>query len=209
VPDRIATELLLIARSPVTGRVRHRSALEKGLRAGLLADLALLERISRGLQGPEVVDSTSTRDRILNAVLATVGDRPDIAWRRWYHHVAVDRVAITKELVESGRWTKARDPLGRVKYVDTDPDATLLLVQNAVLVAELKQAPADAREAILAILTTMSGSITGRPRPRELRRTLRPLLDVIGYAADPIRLTVEAALAGCAASVRKRSRILA
>jgi hypothetical protein len=208
VPDRIATELLLISRSPLSGRLRYRSALEKGLRAALFADLAFQERINRARFGPVVIDSTSTDDRILDAVLTTIGNRSDVPWRRWFHQVAADRVALTKELVQSGRWIAARDRFGRRKFIDVEPAKTLELVHFAQQVAELRQQPADARQAVLGILVTVCGSIAARPRPGELRHSLAPLADALGYTGDPMRLTVDAALRGCAKSIRRRSRIL-
>ena len=38
MPD-LATDLLLIARNPLSGRLRHRGAVEKGLRAALFTEL--------------------------------------------------------------------------------------------------------------------------------------------------------------------------
>jgi len=208
VPDRIATELLLIARSPANGRLRHRSALEKGLRAALFAELVFQGRLGDADGGPAVLDRSTSEDRILDIVLAAVDSRPRVAWRRWYHHVAADRIELSKQLVQSGRWTTGRDRFGRSTFIDADPAATLALTHTILQVGQLRQAPADERQAVLAVLTTVCGSVLERPKPRELRRSLAPLLEAIGAPSHASRHTVHAALAGCALSVRKRSRIL-
>jgi hypothetical protein len=212
VPDRIASDLLLIARSPTTGRLRHRSSLEIGLRAALFADLAFQQRLVQSRSGPAVLttgEDPPSEDRVLDKVLTAVHEQPGVSWKRWYHHVGVDRAVLTKELVEQGRWVRERDRLGRVVHRDTDQDATLALVQAALQVAEFQAQPRDGRQAVLAVLTTMCGSVVGRPKPRALRQELKPLLDTAGISADPIRIAVEGALGGCGVAIRKRSRILA
>lgn len=91
---------------------------------------------------------------------------------------------------------------------DTDQGASLATAHAVSQVAELRRTPADPEQAVLAILSVMCGAISGRPRPRDLRGRLDTLLQVVGPTSDPVRRDVEAALAGCAASVRHRTRVV-
>jgi hypothetical protein len=205
---QLATDLLLIGRNPLSGRLRHRSALEKGLRAALFTELILARRIGDNGNCPAALTTDLLDDGVLDAVLTAVAGRPRVIWRRWYHHVAADRAVLTKALVADGRWRRERDRLGRAVWRDTDPGASLAAAHAVSQVAELRQAPAGQEQAVLAILSAMCGAISGRPRPRDLRGRLDTLLQAVGPATDPVRRDIEAALSGCAASVRHRTRLV-
>jgi hypothetical protein len=205
---QLATDLLLIGRNPLSGRLRHRSALEKGLRAALFTELILSRRIGDSGNCPAALTTDPLDDDVLDAVRSAVARRPRVIWRRWYHHVAADRAVLTKALVADGRWRRERDRLGRAVWRDTDQGASLATAHAVSQVAELRQTPADPEQAVLAILSVMCGAISGRPRPRDLRGRLDTLLQIIGPTSDPVRRDVEAALSGCAASVRHRTRVV-
>ncbi|MBV9594077.1 MAG: GPP34 family phosphoprotein [Actinobacteria bacterium] len=202
----VATDLLLLARNPAGGTLRHRVALERALRSALFVDLALAGALLDTGRAPAVAGFGPTGDRILDAVRATVDARPDVMWPRWYRHVSEDRVELTKELIRSGRWIEQRST-GRVSYVDADTDATLRLGLSIERVAQRRMAPRDSHEAVLAILTVICGAISGPPRPREFRRELLPLLDTVGPLGDPTRRTVQVALATGAQAVKRRRRV--
>jgi Golgi phosphoprotein 3 (GPP34) len=174
--DRLATQLLRVARDPGSGRLRHPGSLAIGLRAALFTDLVLLGRVGQDGPGPGVGPMPATEDRILEAVARTVERRPRVAWWRWYRHVRPDTEALVGELVAAGRWTERPGNRTRAAYDDADEAGLAELTHATMQVAESLTAPRDARQAILAILTVMCGSITGRPRPRALRRDLKPLL---------------------------------
>lgn len=176
MPDRLATQLLRISRDPGSGRLRHVSPLAIGLRAALFTDLVLAGRVITVGPAPAIGPVGPTDDRILEAVARTVEQRPSVAWWRWYRHVRVDVAALTDELVSAGRWTPRSSSLGRSGYDDADPGSLAELTYVATRVGEFAMAPADSRQAVLAILAVMCGSIAGRPRPRALRRDLAPLL---------------------------------
>ncbi len=183
-PLRLATQLLLIARNPDTGRLRRPGNLDIGLRAALLADLALQGRITEQVRGPVLAVPGETGDRILDAVARTVGSRPDVHWWRWFRHVRADREALVAELVQSGRWVRRSGGL-RPAYDDTDAVASSALAYATLRVAEKRVAPADARQAFLASLTVMTGALTGRPRPRALKNDLIPLMDAVVRSREP------------------------
>ncbi len=208
MPPQIASSLLLIARNPTSGTVRHPGALDRALRSALLAQLALAGAITDVGRAPTSARQEPTGDRILDAVLATIQARPGVLWPRWYRHVAADRAALSQQLVAQGRWARAGRHLGRHAYTDTDPEDTVQRGFEALQVAERTRPPIDGEQACLAILMVVSGALVGRPRPRELRGSLLPLLDVIGPPADPVRHTVQVALATGAQAVRKRRRVL-
>ena len=205
----LATRLLLIGRNPVSGRLRNRAALEKALRAALFVELITSGRIGNLADTPQALTPEPVGDRVLDTVCATVAARPGVAWRRWYRHVAADRVVLAKALIEDGRWHASRDRIGRAIYRDTDPDSSLAQAHVVQQVAELRQQPVDRDQAVLALLAALSGAIVGRPRTRELRGRLAALVDGIGPPSDPLRRDIEAALTGCAAAIRHRSRVLA
>jgi hypothetical protein len=116
---------------------------------------------------------------------------------------------LTRALIADGRWTRERDPFGRTRFRDDDQNASLALAHAITSVAERRQDPANSDQATLALLATMCGAIVGRPRPRDLRGPLAALLDSIGPPSDPVRRDISAALNGCAAAIRHRTRILA
>jgi Golgi phosphoprotein 3 (GPP34) len=205
---QLAADLLLIGRNPLSGRLRHRSALEKGLRAALFVELILARRIGDSGNCPAALTTDPLDDKVLDAVLGAVARRPGVTWRRWYHHVAADRAILTKALVADGRWRRERDRLGRPVWRDTDQGATLATAHAVTQVAELRQAPLGQEQAVLAILSAMCGAISGRPRPRDLRGRLDALLAAVGPSTDAGRRDIDAALRGCAASVRHRTRLV-
>ncbi len=205
---RIATDLLLLARNPGSGTLRHQVALERCIRSALFAELALAGALRSDGRSPAAAGLEPTGDPVLDAVRAAVDARPGVTWPRWFRHVADDREVLVRHLIEDGRWEAGVDVVRRHSYVDTEPEQTVDLTYATLRVAEQTVAPADAEQACLAILTVTCGAIVGRPRPREFRRNLLPLLDVVGTPGDPVRRTVQVALAAGAHAVRKRRRFL-
>jgi hypothetical protein len=206
---KLATDLILVARSPASGRFRHRAAVDMALRAALFAELIFDDRLYSNDLAPAVTDQEPIEDHVLNTLRDAVRDHPGVTWRRWYRHVSADREVLTRDLIESGRWTSERDQTGRLHLRDTDQDASLASGFRLTEVAQARHAPADRDEAVLAVLLTMCGGLGGRPRPRDLRRALRPLLEAVGPVSDPVRRNLQPALGGCARAIRRRSRIMA
>ena len=210
MPDRTATTLLRLARDPSTGRLRHPSSLDVGLRAGLFADLVLSGHLISHQRAPLPTPADATGDRFLDALRDAVAGRPDVAWVRWFRHVHSDRAAVVGELVAQGRWEQAG---GRMRPTYRDEDATemVALGQHLARVAELRRDPRDGYEVALAAIGAMCGAVGTRPRPRALRHDLQPLLDHIGVPEDPIRRALQANLAAAAITIRRvrRGRITA
>ena len=119
VPDRLATELLLIARDPATGRLRRPRRLDIGLRAALFADLLLDQRIADAYGSP--LSSTSPNPATASWTRWPVPSRGGrkVAWWRWFRHVRADRDVLVAELVEAGRWTPRRSGM-RSAWDDAD-----------------------------------------------------------------------------------------
>jgi Golgi phosphoprotein 3 (GPP34) len=179
VPDRIATDLLRMARNPVSGRLRHQASLEVAVRAALLAEMALNGQVIDQVNAPTLVgDDEPTGDRIVDAIRRAVEQRPNVMRLRWFRHVRVDRRALCAELVESGRWEP--QPGWRTAFTDAKPDEALALGFETKRVANYERAPADAREAVLAVLAVACGATGARPRPTAARRDLKPIVDSIG-----------------------------
>jgi hypothetical protein len=168
VPDRLATQLLRLARDPGSGRLRHPGPLATGLRAALFTDLILTGRVSEADRGPHAQEPAESGDRILDAVQRAVAHRPDVPWWRWFRHVRADRVALVDELVQAGRWTPHHSGLGAA-YKDRDADEALERAETLRRVVTGDRAPADSRQAVLGVLTVMCGSIDQRPHPRAVR----------------------------------------
>jgi hypothetical protein len=204
--DRLATRLLRLARDPGTGRIRHRTAVEKALRAALFADLGLAGGVRSIGIGPSAEDTEPTGDRILDAVRTTVIARPDVNWLRWFRTVGVDRVALTDELVGTGRWLSLAGwpPAHR----DIEPDAMLEAAQRIWAVLEGVIEPADADEGILAMLCIACGAPASHPRPRELRDAVPRLLDPVLPIGERGRETVQNAVMAAGLAIRRRRRIL-
>jgi hypothetical protein len=202
--DRLATQLLLIARDPGSGRLRHPGSLDIGLRAALFTDLLLSGRITEQRGGPFASEAGASDDRILDAVQRTVAGRPGVAWWRWFRHVRVDRDALVGELTASGRWTA--DGRVRPQYADEQSGAALEHAEHLLAVAALRAAPNDCDDAVLAVLATMCGSITGRPRPRALRHDLSPLVDGIARSDVPGAAHLPRVLRGAAMRIRRPMR---
>jgi len=178
MPDRIATDLLRMARNPVSGRLRHQASLEVAIRAALLAEMALNGQVVDQVNAPSVVSDEPTGDRIVDAIRRAVEQRPNVMWLRWFRHVRVDRKALCAELVESGRWEPR--PGWRAAFTDAKPDEALVLGFETNRVATYDRAPADAREAVLAVLAVACGATGTRPRPAAVRRDLKPIVESIG-----------------------------
>ena len=209
--DKIATSLVRIALDADRGSLRHPRALAICTRAALFADLAFAGCLVDGGRSPQITGAAPTGDRILDTLRAAVGNQPGHLWRRWFTYVRVDREAVCRELVESGMWTVEHDRRALVlsgrRYRDQQADSALILVGRTLEVTEYRRAPDDGREAVLAALSVICGSITGRPRPRTMETELLRLLDVIGTLQDPTRRAVQASLDSAATAVRRgRSR---
>lgn len=202
---RLATQLLLIARDPHTGRLRKPRNLDIGLRAALLADLALQGRITEQARGPVLVVPGESGDRILDAVARTVQRRPDVHWWRWFRHVRDDRTALVGELLDSGRWVRRTGGL-RAAYDDADDTSSAALAYATMRVAEKQVQPADARQAFLASLTVMTGALTGRPRPRALKNDFLPLMEAAVRSEEPGSALLPKVLSGAGVFSRRPLR---
>jgi hypothetical protein len=208
----IAAELLVLAVDPETGRLRNRRALTIGVRGALLAELALDGCLVAGTGGrhgvPRITDADPPADRILATLRTAVRDHPGIAWRRWFTHVSADREAVAGVLVEQG----VLEPTGSrllsgTTYRHCDPGTALALVGRTFDVTEGRRPPDSAEEAIRAVLATVCGALSGRPRPRHGQADLPALLEVLGPPEFETRRSVETCLTPTAAAVRrKRSR---
>ena len=205
MPDRTATTLLLIARDPLTGRLRHPTVLDAGLRASLFADLILAGRIVSDGLGPVAADTPSSGDRILDAVHRAVVRRSGVGWSRWYRHVRIDRHALTAELVEQGRWQSEGSRL-RPRFSDSTPDVTLDEAQHTAAILDSRGLPRDSADAVLAVVAALCGALGGPPRPRALRGDLLHLLDAVGETTDPVRRAVQNALVGATVAMRRSRR---
>jgi hypothetical protein len=198
-PDRMATDLLRIARDPVTGRINHRASVYACLRAALFADLELSGRIVNRRGAPALAVPEPTGDRMLDAVRGTVEQRPGVLWLRWFRHVSTDCTALRNELIADGRWH--RQGGWRASFADHDSDAVLALAHQLDQVTRHERAPADSREAVLATLAAMCGATTGgRPRPVTVKQDLAPLFTT--FAEDTIPKIIDAA----ATSMRRARR---
>ena len=103
VSERLATQLLRIARDPATGRLHHPGPLAAGLRAALLTELILTGRVGESRGAPTARGRAESGDRILDAVQRTIGEHPHVAWWRWFRHVRSDRIVLVDELLTAGR----------------------------------------------------------------------------------------------------------
>jgi hypothetical protein len=197
--DRMATDLLRLARDPVTGRIKHRTGVDVCLRAALFADLALRGQIINRRGSPAVALPEPTGDRMLDAVRGTVAHRPGVVWLRWFRHVSTDCTALRNELIADGRWQ--RQGGWRACFADQDSDAMLALAHQLDQVTRHERAPTDSREAVLATLAAMCGATTGGlPRPVTVKQDLEPLFTT--FAEDTIPKIIDAA----ATSMRRARR---
>lgn len=196
--DRMATELLRLARDPISGRIKYRSGVDICLRAALFADLALSGHVVNKRGAPAVALPGPTGDRMLDAVRGTVEQRPGVVWLRWFRHVSTDCRALRNELIADGRWH--RQDGWRASFADHDSDAVLALAHELERVAQYERAPADSREAVLATLAAMCGATGNRPRPVAVKRELAPLFTT--FAEDTVPKIVDAA----ATSMRRARR---
>jgi hypothetical protein len=179
VPERIAIDLLRMARNPASGRLRHRASLEVALRAALFAELALTGKVIDDVNAPGLADDEPTGDRILDAIRRTVAQRPHVTWRRWFRHVRVDRIALCAELVDSEQWTRKPGPMPA--FTDAKPEEPQAMAFELTKVLTFERAPADSREAVLALLAVACGAVGRRPRPRAIRRELKSVLDAVNH----------------------------
>lgn len=219
MPDElIATDLLRIARDPSSGRLVRRNTLAVGLRAALFADLALAGQIVDYAGAPYATGAASSTHRFLDQIRDAVAARPGVSWARWFRYVHGDRIALVNELVDDELWT----PVGRNRYIDVDAASMLDRARRLTAVAALRTPPADAPDAILAMLLVVCGATAvpqtlGRPparpspRPKAMRNELRPLLDAVGPPDDAVRIAVQHAVGTGATVVRKvrRGRMVA
>ena len=219
MPDElIATDLLRVARDPGTGRLVRRNTLAVGLRAALFADLALAGQIVDYAGAPYATGAASSTHRFLDQIRDAVAARPGVSWARWFRYVHGDRIALVNELVDDELWT----PVGRNRYIDVDAASMLDRARRLTAVAALRTPPADAPDAILAMLLVVCGATAvpqtlGRPparpspRPKAMRNELRPLLDAVGPPDDAVRIAVQHAVGTGATVVRKvrRGRMVA
>jgi hypothetical protein len=210
VADRTATTLLRLARDPRTGRLRYPSALDVGLRSSLFADLVLSGYVVSEQRSPLPTAADPTGDSFLDALRDAVAARPRVAWLRWFRHVHSDRGAIVAELVAQGRWAPTG---GRLRPTFSDDRETEVgeLSRHLAAVAEQRTAPRDGYDVALAVIGTLCGAVGGRPRPRALRRELRPLMDYFGVPEDPIRRALQANLTATSIAIRRvrRGRVTA
>jgi hypothetical protein len=177
VPDRIAVDLLRMARDPGSGRIKHRGSLDIALRAALFAELALNGKLVDQVNAPSLTSDDPTGDRILDAIRGAVQARPNVTWRRWFRHVRVDRTALSAELVDAGRWRRTRS--WPATFADAKPEEAQALAFEINRVVTFDRAPVDSREAVLALLAVSSGATGRRPRPAAVRRELKSLLDSV------------------------------
>lgn len=200
--DRTATRLLLIARNRATGRLTNPGALDIGLRAGMLTDLLLSGHIVGDGRGPRTANESSTGDRLLDAVRNTVTARPNVAWRRWFRHVRVDRDACVAELIQQDRW----QAFGRMvpTYLDLDPAVADALRAHTIEVIAQRSAPDDSHDATLALIAAIAGA-TGEPRRRAkaLRGELAPLLDSLHTYGDRVGDDLAQCLTAAARSTKR------
>ncbi len=179
MPDRIAVDLLRMARDPATGRIRHRSALDISLRGALFAELALNGKIVDEVNAPALTSGEMTGDHIFDAILRTIESRPSVTWRRWFRHVSVDRAALCAELVDAGRWKPTRS--WPAAFSDTEPEEAQAMAFEVERVARFERAPKDSREAALTLLAIASGAAGRRPRPAAVRRELKSVFDAVNH----------------------------
>jgi len=198
VPDRIAVDLLRLARNPVSGRIRHRGSLNIALRAALFAELALNGEIVDEGNAPKLTSPEPTGDRIFDAILRTVGTRPNVTWRRWFRHVSADLAALCAELVDAGRWIPMRG--WYTAFTDAKPDEVQANALERERVARFERAPRDQREAVLTLLAIACGALGRRPRPTAVRRELKSVFEAIDD------LTTQKVVATAATLIRRSRR---
>lgn len=200
--DRIATSLLRAGLDPRTGRWSRPRSLGIGLRAALLADLALAGAIRDDDRAPSV-SGPAPADPLLAAVHRAIAARPRVAWRRWYRHVEADRRALTDELIEQHRWSVRPSHRMRRRFTDQDGAAAAALGQRAVAVGAGEAAATDPSEAVLGLLVALTGAVSGRRQPvRNISGQLAhwPQID------QQARTTVTVAIATAAQLLRGRAR---
>lgn len=197
MPDRMAVDLLRMARNPASGRIRRGATLDIALRAALFAELALNGKLVDELNAPALTSDEPTGDRIFDAIRRTVAARPNVMWRRWFRHVSADRAALCAELVEAGRWERTRGM--PAAFSDAKPEEAQAMAFEVERVARFERAPVDSREAVLTLLAIASGAAGSRPRPTAVRRELKSVFDSVNHhTAQKIVVT--------AAAVIRRSR---
>ena len=179
MPDRIAVDLLRMARDPGSGRLRHRSSLDIALRAALFSELALNGQIVDQVNAPSLTSPEPTGDRIFDGIRGAVEARPNVTWRRWFRHVRIDRTTLSAELVDAGRWRRTRS--WPAAFADAEAEEAQALAFEINRVVAFDRAPVDSREAVLTLLAVASGASGRRPRPAAVRRELKSLLDSINH----------------------------
>lgn len=200
--DRIATSLLRTGLDPTTGRCSRPGTLAIGLRAALLADLALAGAIRDDDRAPSVAGAVPL-DPILAALYRAIAARPQVAWRRWYRHVEADRLALTDELIAQHRWSVRPGARARRRFTDHDPAAAAALGQRAAAVGADEAAATGPAEAVLGLLVTVTGAVSGR---RQRVRNISGQLAHWPHIDEAARTTVTVAIATAAQVLRGRAR---
>ena len=178
--------------------------LDIGLRAALFTDLVLAGRVTEQYRAPFAEQSTESDDHMLDAVERAVVRRPYVGWWRWFRHVRADRLALVGELLADGRWTQESGGL-RPSYRNADPGAATALAYATLQVVEKRASPADARQAVLAALTVMCGSV-GRPHPRAVRRELKPIIEAAAKSGETGATILPHVVGGAAVLLRRPLR---
>lgn len=202
--NRLATQLLLIGRSPATGRLHHPRVLDIGLRAATFSELILQGRLISRDGAPFVLGDAQSGDHVLDTIATAVSRREHVQWWRWYRHSRSDRLELIRELVACGRWTRRRR--GMFPSFDDADDLAAQAVAQRLEHAQRTAEIADARQGVLAVLSAMCGTNGRRPDPRSLRKELKPLLDQIVATSEPNAEHLPSALVGAAVLMRKPTR---
>jgi len=167
-------------------------------------DLVLAGRVTEQYRAPFAEQSTESDDHMLDAVERAVVRRPYVGWWRWFRHVRADRLALVGELLADGRWTQESGGL-RPSYRNADPGAATALAYATLQVVEKRASPADARQAVLAALTVMCGSV-GRPHPRAVRRELKPIIEAAAKSGETGAAILPHVVGGAAVLLRRPLR---
>jgi hypothetical protein len=192
VADRIAIDLLRIARNPATGRLRHTSSLEAALRGALFAEMAFDGYLVDESNAPSTTLAEPTDDRVFELIWQAVRERPNVAWRRWFRWVKGDRTAMCRELVEAQRWVPK--PGRRTAFTDVESDQALAMSIELNRIAAFERSPKDSREAVLVLLGVACGAVGPRPRPSAVRRELKLVLASVDNATAAKVVTTAAAV---------------
>lgn len=99
----LAEELTLLAYDDDTGKSKADVFFEYGLGGALLAELAVLEKVTLSGKKVSVVDATPTGDPQLDAALAAIADSPPRSPKRWVERLRKGtKPAMLQRLVDRG-----------------------------------------------------------------------------------------------------------